>query len=121
VPCAIIGCAFMAFAGEYDQLLPPRAPSSANSLERDSSKSVSAGQSSILESEAEPEREAPAETEIEVPRVLFCLGVVAAMVLLAAADLVHIDVGVLIVSLLLIGTGCITVEEAMASMCVRVA
>ena len=120
MPCAIIGCAYMAFAGEYDQVLPPRAPSSAN-LERDSSKIVSAGQSSILESESAPEPEPPAETEVEVPRVLFCLGVVAAMVLLAAADLVHIDVGVLIASLLLIGTGCITVEEAMASMCVRVA
>jgi hypothetical protein len=38
------------------------------------------------------------------------------MVLLAAADLVHIDVGVLVVSLMLIGTGCITVEEALGAM-----
>lgn len=99
MPCAVVGCSYMAFAAQYDQVLPPRAASPAKSTQEDGN--------------------APAKkVEIELPRVLFCLSAVTGMVLLAAADLVHIDVGVLIVSLLLTGTGCITVEEAMSSMCV---
>eukprot|EP01047_Picozoa_sp_COSAG01_P011438 COSAG01_NODE_500_length_16223_cov_42.586988_12_plen_209_part_00 len=56
----------------------------------------------------------------DVPRVLFSLFLVSGMVLLAAAGVLHIDVGVLVVCVCLIGGGCISVEKAYAAMNGRV-
>ena len=109
----------MAFAGKFDTVLPPRAAIRANrsgTPRSSATASDSIQQPAEPEPEPEPEQEPEPEPEIDTPRVVFCLGVVSAMVLLAAADLVHIDVGVLVVSLMLIGTGCITVEEALGAM-----
>ena len=59
-----------------------------------------------LEEEPLFETAEPEEAEsLDMPRVAFCLVAVGLMIILAAADVVKIDVAVLVVSVLLIATG----------------
>ena len=59
-----------------------------------------------LEEEPLFETAEPEEAEsLDMPRVAFCLVAVGMMIILAAADVVKIDVAVLVVSVLLIATG----------------
>ena len=111
VPVALLGTAYMSFAGKFDAVLPPRIEVPIHIRVHRSAKWIDCrggGQVKPQLEEEEPlfETAEPEEAEsLDMPRVAFCLVAVGLMIILAAADVVKIDVAVLVVSVLLIATG----------------
>ena len=111
MPVALLGTAYMSFAGKFDAVLPPRIEVPIHIRVPQSAKLIDCrggGQVKPQLEEEEPlfETTEPEEAEsLDMPRVAFCLVAVGLMIILAAADVVKIDVAVLVVSVLLIATG----------------
>ena len=130
MPAVLLGTLFMAFAGGFDGMLPPRATGAEDEVDEEPAppkrtaarrfgapavSQVKAGKARRL---SQAHREA--NPEIDYGRMALCGAVVLAIIILAATDLVSIDVGALSAVIILIGSDCVTVEEAYDSVDGRV-
>ena len=137
VPAALCGTAYMAIAGGFDSMLPPRAPlQPEQDLKAEQKAKWNKGHAVLAKrfGEADSARvatsaggrrlselknELPGKKE-DIPRMVLAGITVLAVIILAATNVVSIDVGALCASVVLIATGCISAEEGYASINGRV-
>ena len=138
VAAVLCGTAYMAIAGRFDGMQPPRAAVDFTSEDvKESRKSAWNGghealanrhgwsthtrpQSTRSRRLSEAQQKVLPRQKEDIPRMILAGVTVLAVILLAATDLVSIDVGALCASVLFIVTGCIGAADAYASIDGRV-
>jgi di/tricarboxylate transporter len=138
VPAVLCGTAYMAIVGGFDRLLPPRAAVQADDKDsKEEDKATWNAGHEVLAARyggsdttrvkttrsrrlSELKNELPGKKKEDIPRMVFAGAIVLAVIVLAATNIVSIDVGALCASVILIATGCIGAEEAYASINGRV-